>query len=168
MTLDLTLDSLSNTAMETIHETTRVIRAIKVILLMIAAWPRRKKQAIAAMRTVMMYLSQPPRLKITGISRAAQMTPSSRHFKIRMRIASIKKPLSFRIFSEKMIYNLVFLFFARFQILDDIIHIICVGNAGIYLFKIEQRLFCNSFVASVLFVQRFILFVSHNLRNQVS
>lgn len=96
MTLDLTLDSLSNTAMETIHETTRVIRAIKVILLMIAACARRKKQAKATISTVMMYLSQPPRLKMTGISSAAQMMPSSRHFKIRMRIDSIRneKPLS--------------------------------------------------------------------------
>lgn len=96
MTLDLTLDSLSNTAMETIQETTRVIRAIKVIMLMIAACARRKKQATATISMVMMYLSQPPRLKMTGISNAAQMMPSSRHFKIRMRIDSIRneKPLS--------------------------------------------------------------------------
>lgn len=42
MTFDFTFDSFSKTAMEVIQDTTRVIRAIKVIRLMIAAHPRQK------------------------------------------------------------------------------------------------------------------------------
>ncbi len=92
ITLDFTLDSLSNTAMEVIHETTSVIRAITVILLMIPAQPLRRKHKSAITITVIRYLSHPPLLNKTGISKAAHMIPKRIHFKIKTSKSSMKTP----------------------------------------------------------------------------
>lgn len=90
MTFDFTFDSRSKTAMEVIHEITSVINAIKVILFIVAAQALKIKHKTAIMRTVSRYFSQPPRLNRIGINSAAQTTPSSRHFRINISVASIK------------------------------------------------------------------------------
>lgn len=92
ITLDLTLDSLSNTAMEAIQEMTSVISAIKVILFIMAAHPLKRKQSNAITKTVIIYFSQPPVLNMMGMSSAAHMIPNNKHFNINISKASINTP----------------------------------------------------------------------------
>lgn len=80
--MDLTFDSLSNTAIDVIHEMTKVINAITVILLITAAQPLNRKQRSPMTITAIRYLSQPPRSVSTGMSRAAHIIPSRRHLSI--------------------------------------------------------------------------------------
>lgn len=60
MTLDLTLDSFSNTAMEEIKDMTRATKAMRVIVFISALYPLKKKHRAATMHTVRMYLIAPP------------------------------------------------------------------------------------------------------------
>lgn len=89
MTCDLIFAWRSKTAMERIQATTRVIRAMTVILLMTAAQPRKKKQSRATTTTVMAYFSGLPLLAKVGMRSAAQMIPSSRHLAIKIKKASM-------------------------------------------------------------------------------
>ena len=95
MTFDFIFDSLSKTAMDVIHDITRVMSAMTVILLMMPAQFLRRKHSRAITRTVIRYFSHPPRLKITGMSSAAHIMPSKRHFKISIIRLSICKLLPY-------------------------------------------------------------------------
>lgn len=89
ITFDLTFDSFSNTAIDVIHDITRVIKAITVILFIKGAHALRRKQVSATATTVIIYLSHPPRLNRTGISSAVHIIPRSRHLRIIINMPSI-------------------------------------------------------------------------------
>lgn len=105
MTFDFTLDSLSKTAMEVIQDMTRVMSAMTVILLMMPAQLLSRKHSRAITITVIRYLSHPPLLKMTGISKAAQIMPSNRHFKISIIRLSIYFLLPFFVCRIATVYN---------------------------------------------------------------
>ncbi len=90
ITFDLILVSFSKTAIEVIHDITRVKIAITVILLIITAHPLRRKHSKAIIKTVIRYLSHPPLLKRIGMSNAAQTIPNKTHFSININKLSIK------------------------------------------------------------------------------
>lgn len=82
MIFDLFLESLSNTAIDVINAMTRAIRAIKVIVLIMALYPLKKKQSPVRRATVTRYFIAPMLLKMTGTSRADHITPIKAHLAI--------------------------------------------------------------------------------------